>query len=276
MRETLSPGWQTHLMFAEFDGEVSAHGDHLVVRSPQSPGYYWGNFLLYRRLPTDADFGPWMQRFDEAIVQHAPGTGHVCFGMQALAADFSAPPSFAAAGFEAFGVATLTLQRPGLKPLPAALAAGYELRPLVLPREAAAVVELNMACNDEGYESEGYRQFRGLQMQRYGRMAAAGLGHWWGALHEGRVVASLGLFGQRHVGRFQHVETHPDHRCRGLCRALVHAACAHGFSGMGWHTLVMGADPHDAAIGIYRQLGFAPHDTLWMLERRAPEDRVAA
>jgi hypothetical protein len=31
-RERLSPGWQTHLMFAEFDGEVSDGGDHLVVR----------------------------------------------------------------------------------------------------------------------------------------------------------------------------------------------------------------------------------------------------
>jgi RimJ/RimL family protein N-acetyltransferase len=276
VRETLSPGWQTHLMFAEFDGEVSAHGDHLVVRSPQSPGYYWGNFLLYDRLPTDADFGPWMQRFDEAIVRPAPRTGHVCFGMQAQADDFRAPPAFAAAGFEAFGVATLTLQRAALLPLPRPIASGYELRPLVLPREAASVVELNMACNDEGYEPGGYQEFRHLQMQRYGRMAAAGLGHWWGALHEGRVVASLGLFGQRHVGRFQHVETHPDHRRRGLCRALVHAACVHGFDRMGWHTLVMGADPDDVAIGIYRQVGFTAHDTLWMLERRAPEDRVAA
>ena len=274
MRDTLSPGWQTHLMFAEFDGEVSRHGDHLVVRSPQSPGYYWGNFLLYDRLASDADFGPWMQRFDEAIVQRAPGTGHVCFGMQAQAEAFSAPPAFAAAGFEAFGVATLTLQRAGLMPVPGSPAAGCELRPLVLPREAAAVVDLNLACNDEGYEAEGYRHFRTLQMERYGRMAAAGLGHWWGALHEGRVVASLGLFGQRHVGRFQHVETHPQHRRRGLCRALVHAACRHGFEHMGWHTLVMGADPHDVAIGIYRQVGFAPHDTLWMLERRAPEDRA--
>ncbi|MEY3251500.1 MAG: hypothetical protein RL227_473, partial [Pseudomonadota bacterium] len=24
-RTALSPGWQTHLMFAEFDGEVTAH-----------------------------------------------------------------------------------------------------------------------------------------------------------------------------------------------------------------------------------------------------------
>ena len=36
----------------------------------------------------------------------------------------------------------------------------------------------------------------------------------------------------------------------------------------------MGADPHDVAIGIYRQVGFRPIDTLWLLERRASEDRA--
>ena len=276
MRQSLSPGWQTHLMFAEFDGEVTEHTDHIVVRSPRSPGYYWGNFLLYNRLPSAADFGPWMQRFDETIVQPAPGTGHVAFGMQAQADAFTLPQPFVDAGFTGFRVATLTLQRGGLLPLPQVPAATFELRPLRLPAEVSGVVDLNMACNDEGYEPEGYRQFRSHQMQRYSDMAAAGMGHWWGAMHEGRVVAALGLFGQRHVGRFQHVETDPDFRRLGLCRALVHAACSHGFERMGWHTLVMGADPDDVAIGIYRSVGFQQHDTLWMLERRAAEDQVSA
>lgn len=275
-RAALSPGWRTHLMFADFDGEVTDHGDHLVVRSPRSPGYYWGNFLLYDRLATDADFGPWMRRFDEAIVQRAPETGHVAFGMAGRADDYAAPPAFVAAGFEAFPMATLTLSADRLAPAPPSPGPDFALRPLRLPHEAGLVVDLNMACNDEGYEPEGYRAFRAEQMQRYGAMAATGLGHWWGAVHEGRVVASLGLFGDRHLGRFQHVETHPDFRRRGLCRALVHAACTHGFARMGWHTLVMGADPADVAIGIYRALGFRDHDLLWMLERRAPEDRVAA
>ncbi len=273
-RERLSPGWQTHLMFAEFDGEVTDCGDHLVVRSPRSPGYYWGNFLLYDRLPGDADFAPWMQRFDETIVRREPSTGHVAFGVQAQAAAFVAPPAFAAAGFEVFKTSTLTLKRGSLLAPRRTPEAAFELRPLQLPQEAAWVVDLSSACNDEGYEPEGYRLFRAEQMQRYGEMAAAGMGHWWGALHQGQVVASLGLFGRRELGRFQHVETHPEFRRRGLCSALVYAACAHGFERMGWHTLVMGADPEDVAIGIYRSLGFAELDSLWMLERRAPEDRA--
>lgn len=276
MQQPASPGWRTHLMFARFDGEVGDGGDHWVVRTPSSPGFYWGNFLLYRRPPVEGDFERWMQRFDEAIVRHAPATGHRAFGIAEPADSLTVPPAFAAAGFELYPQATLTLQRQGLQPLPRPLEAAFELRPLRLDSETVAVVDLSVACNDGGFETEGYRRFRHHQMRRYAAMDAAGMGHWWGAVHRGKVVAALGLFGQDGLGRFQHVETHPDFRRRGLCRALVHAACRHGFEQQGWHTLVMGADPHDVAIGIYRSVGFAQQDTLWLLERRAPEDRAAS
>lgn len=267
-----SPGWRTHLMFAGFDGVVEDGGDHWVVRSPRSPGYYWGNFLLYERFPTDADFGPWMQRFDEAIVSHAPRTGHRAFGIAPAAPAFEAPQAFVQAGFEVYCHATLLLGRGQLAAAPPAPA--LAIRPLDLSCEAEAVVELSAACNDDGYESEGYRAFRRHQMQRYAAMAEAGLGHWWGVLDGDRVVAGLGLFGRDGLGRFQHVETHPALRRRGLCRALVHAACTAGLAR--WPQLVICADPDDVAIGIYRAAGFRDHDRLWLLERRAPEDRPGA
>lgn len=275
MREPASPGWRTHLMFARFDGVVSDAGDHWVVRSPSSPGYYWGNFLLFDRAPQAGDFERWMDRFDETIVRHAPGTGHRAFGIAEPAEVCTVPPAFAGAGFELYAQATLTLQPSGLLPLPVPPDPAFELRPLDLATEADAAVELSVAGND-GYEAQGYRRFREHQMWRYAAMQAAGLGHWWGALHQGRLVAGLGLFGRDGTGRFQYVETHPGFRRRGLCRALVHAACRHGFERCGWHTLVMGADPHDVAIGIYRQVGFRDHDRLWLLEQRAPADRAAA
>ena len=277
MRQPRSPAWRTHLMFVGFDGEVRDGGDHLVALTPANPGYYWGNCLIFDRAPVDADFPRWMELFQRHIVARNPTTGHVAFGLDVqpdLEGPFVAPPAFAAAGFDVYDEATLTLQADDLVPAPPAPGPGFELRPLRLPDEAGLVVDLNMACNDDGYEAEGYRRFRAAQMRRYGAMDAAGLGHWWGVLHQGQVVASLGLFGRDGFGRFQHVETHPAFRRRGLCRALVHAACVHGFHTRGWHTLVMSADPHDVAIGLYRSVGFQQVDMLWLLERRAPEDRA--
>jgi RimJ/RimL family protein N-acetyltransferase len=110
-------------------------------------------------------------------------------------------------------------------------------------------------------------------------MQQAGLGHWFGAFVNGSpgphgelLVADCGLFrdgfGARALGRFQHVETHPAWRRRGLCSALIHAVCRFGFEHMGLHTLVIAADPTDVAIGLYEALGFQRVASTWQLERR--------
>ena len=76
------------------------------------------------------------------------------------------------------------------------------------------------------------------------------------------------------LGRFQFVSTHPAWRRRGLCSALIHAVCRHGFDSMGLHTLVIVADPNDVAMSLYESLGFQRGVTTWQLERR-PRDEVA-
>jgi predicted GNAT family acetyltransferase len=63
------------------------------------------------------------------------------------------------------------------------------------------------------------------------------------------------------------VSTHPAWRRRGLCTALVHAVCRHGFEGMGLDTLVMVADPDDVAIGVYESLGYRRGTSTWQFER---------
>jgi predicted GNAT family acetyltransferase len=71
------------------------------------------------------------------------------------------------------------------------------------------------------------------------------------------------------MGRFQYVETQPDWRRRGLCRALIAWVCRDAFERLGLRRLVMCADPHDVAIGIYRSVGFAQVERHWCLQRRA-------
>ncbi len=274
--EGLSLGWRTDLIFARFDGSVTDCGNHLRVLTPSNPTYWWGNFLLFRHAPGVGDFERWMALFDQEIASVQPASRHRAFGID-VGERLTLPPEFAAAGF-AFNEATvLTLAREQLIEPRKAQPAGAEFRVLDLPRDGAAVVDKQVVVDDARHEPAGYRLFAQRQMDRYAAMQRAGLGHWFGlVVPVGRravLAASCGLFRDPSrddgLGRFQYVSTHPAWRRRGLCTALVHAACRHGFEAMGLRTLVMMADPADVAIGVYESVGFRRGVSTWQFERPA-------
>ena len=279
--EQLSLGWRTELIFPRFDAEVIAQADCLLVRTPHNPTYFWGNYLLFDHPPREGDAAPWLAAFDAEIVCRQPESRHLAFGID-TAAPFDLPPDFAALGVSMFPSCVLSMRGEQLSPPRRALGPKFSIRPLCLPEEAAQAVEHQVESDAGGYEPAGYRVFRQRQMQRYGRMAEAGLGDWFAvfaATSEGeRLVADCGLFrdgfGRHALGRFQLVSTHPDWRRQGLCSALIHASCRHGFNVLGLESLVIVADPDDVAIGLYESLGFERRHPMWYLERRPPADGV--
>ena len=270
----LSLGWRTDLVFARFDGLVTDCGNYLRVRTPGNPTFWWGNFLLFGHAPGAGDLERWMALFDAEIASQQPASQHRAFGID-VRERLVLPSDFAAAGFVLNEATVLTLTRDQLLPAGRMLAEGFEFRVLDLPRDSAAVVDKQVAVDGLRYELAGYRVFATRQMERYAAMQRAGLGHWFGlvAQVDGRRVlaASCGLFRDptpgAGLGRFQYVSTHPAWRRRGLCTALVHAACRHGFEGMDLRTLVMVADPADVAIGVYESLGFRRGVSTWQFER---------
>jgi len=272
--ERLSLGWRTDLIFARFDGEVTDRGSHVCVRTPGNPTFWWGNFLLFQHAPGAGDLERWMALFDEEIAARQPASRHRAFGID-VRERLVLPPDFAAAGFELNEATVLTLSRDQLLAPPKALPEGLEFRVLDLPHDSAAVVDKQVAVDSARFEPVGYRVFAEHQMARYAAMQRAGLGHWFGlvAQVDGRPVlaASCGLFRDPALGdalgRFQYVSAHPAWRRRGLCTALVHAACRHGFEAMALRTLVMVADPDDVAIGVYESLGYRRGVSTWQFER---------
>ena len=73
-----SLAYRTDLALLELAGsKVEDRGTHLVVRTPQNPTFYWGNFLLLARPPA-ADGGEhWLDTFEREF----PGTRHRAFGV---------------------------------------------------------------------------------------------------------------------------------------------------------------------------------------------------
>src|SRR5690242_20581643 len=74
-----SLGYRTDLIFARAHGEVADRGDHLVIRTPSNPGFYWGNFLLFAHPPEQGSLERWKERFHEEIAARQPAR-HLAFG----------------------------------------------------------------------------------------------------------------------------------------------------------------------------------------------------
>src|ERR1700759_803480 len=57
--------------------EVTDHADHVVVRSPGNPGFWWGNFILLPAAPQPREAAGWLAGFTELF----PEAGHVAVGL---------------------------------------------------------------------------------------------------------------------------------------------------------------------------------------------------
>ncbi len=247
-----SLGYQTDLFFPRFDAEVTDRGDYMVVRTPSNPTYYWGNFLLFAHPPTESDFERWRTLFVDEIGS-PPQVKHQAFGWDGMKGEVGELVAFFNAGFnleDSIVLATKTVSRPEK------YNEDVQIRPLTEDWEWDAVLENHVSCRDEIHSEASYRSYSARQLARYRAMSDAGLGCWFGGFLGGRLAADLGLFVSDGIGRFQQVGTHPDFRRRGICGALVHQCSEYAFQRMGAEKLVIVADAHYHATGIYESVGF--------------------
>jgi RimJ/RimL family protein N-acetyltransferase len=236
--------------------ELTDRGDHLVVRTPDHPDYWWGNFLLIGGVPGPGQASHWLTRF----AREFPDARHVAIGLDTTG-DAEIPEDFAAAGLQADRATVLTAGR--LRP-PPHRSTDAEIRPLNTDDDWRQSVDLASRCFDHGEPGD----FLARRMAARRRLTQAGAGTWLGAFADGRLLAQLGLFD---VGdgraRYQHVETDPAARRRGLAGTLLWTAARYGREVMGTRTFVIVADPADVAIRIYRACGFTARQSQLSLDR---------
>jgi ribosomal protein S18 acetylase RimI-like enzyme len=261
--EVRSLGYRTDLALLRLGGsQVEDHGDHLLIRSPHNPTFWWGNFLLLPRVPEADETDRWLDRFAEAF----PDSRHVAFGFDGVDGSLWDLRAFADRGLRC--EASTVLQASSVHE-PARTNREATYRRLLSDDDWAQSVDLRVACREvETEDPDQHRLFATRKVATNRRLTEDGHGAWFGAFVDGRLLCQMGLFSASPgLARFQSVETDPGARGRGLAGTLVHEVSRFGFEDLGAETLVMVADPDYVAVRVYRSVGFVDGETQLQAER---------
>lgn len=257
-----SLAYRTDMLIRRLAGSaIVDHASYRVVRTPTNPHFWWGNFVLVR--PDDLPEAPAL------FAAEFPEASHLAIGVDGTEGEAGDPD-----GWERLGITVETdtvLTASSL--LAPARRAEADLRALLTTEDWEQVAELRHACDESepSEENTAFAEeniaFAAAKLAEERRLCEAGDAGWFGAFVDGVMRASLGvLLDGEGLARYQHVETHPAFRRRGLASSLVH------FAGMeavakGARTLVIVADPNAEAIRIYRALGFRETERQVRLQR---------
>lgn len=256
-----SLGLRSDLLVQRGLSVVQEHTDRVILRTPDEPDYWSGNAVIFRHPPGDiaADLARFQADF--------PGAAHVYLYWDAPDLD----PAPLAAPCAALGLSVevsdvLLLRGPVV---PAPLPAGLTWRPLAQDDWAQAIDLYHAVDVADGYpDNATHRAFVTARFRARAWQVAQGQGGWFGVFDGPRMVAGMGLFHDRELGRFQSIVTAPSHRRRGICAGLLTQVALWARARVPALPLVIIAEPDGAPGRIYRRAGFLPHETFVAAMRR--------
>jgi hypothetical protein len=279
MGEHRSLGYLTDRFFVELDGEVRERDRYVVFRTPKNPDFYWGNILLYPDPPTvDASrrghAGSWLDDLDREL----PGAPAAVLAWDRPDGARGVVEPFVELGFEIDEGCILTADRVSRSTRHDTALEARRVQTDAAWAEATRVLVDAYTERRSGSVADLTR-FVVTQMARYRQMQEGGLGVWYGGYRDGEMAATLGVFRQGELGRFQLVGTSPRHGRRGACSTLVHDVSRMWLDGdvpgvltrgAGVRTLVMAADATYHAARVYESVGFRATERLVALVKHAP------
>jgi ribosomal protein S18 acetylase RimI-like enzyme len=252
--------WATGIDVLPLDRVVERRPEFLLVRSPSNPAHYWGNLLLFDDAPVAGDALRWEAMFDEVFADE-PRVRHRTFAWDRTdGVPGAAHEEFASRGYRIDESIGLVAEAHQLAPH-ARENRDVEIRALDPGADEElwdAVVEVQLAGDDDEHEAESHRAYTRARIGDQRALFRAGRGAWYVAVDptSGEVAGSCGVVVTEGRGRFQAVDTAIAHRRRGISSRLVVEAARRASEDYGAQRFVIVADPAYHALGLYESLGF--------------------
>ncbi len=230
---------------------------HHVFDTPACRASSFNHRLEFDQPPTQETLDKWFDRWCAHHDGKGIGTRYLTFEVATPWVPFVLPD-----GVSFDPLTCLELERPMReRPVPS----GYRIAPLVTDLDWAALRQLSEVV-DEGVDEDDrvyMRWYQGGLRARVESDEGVWTGVWWDEV----LVGAAGLFWSGADARFQAVQTHPDHRRRGVCSSMLWWLVEH-MDGrtVGDPRRVYIAGTTDTAIErLYVSLGFRPCSWFYTL-----------
>ena len=244
-------GFQSECIISQLESELEEKEEFIILRTPSKPMYYFGNLLALKVPLSQHTKADWLAIFDQAFAA-TKGIQHYTFSWSRQLSE-EPVSEFIDAGFEYEEIHVLTQQKADFI-APTQLNNDFLYRPLLSDSDWQQWVELSVSERQGNHAQDSYREFLSGQSANYRALAAQGLGEYYGAFSNNRLIGFAGLYYQASLARFQHVLVAPEFQNRGVAKALITNLI--GRAPQTVSTLVILADEHYHASRLYQSLGF--------------------
>lgn len=266
-----SLGYASDLTILRRCGSLIEERDgYIAVRTPDAPGYHWGNFILVLDGSDHRDAEFWLDTFSREF----PDARHISIGIDTSTAPTSLD-GYRDKGLSVSSNIVLTAPSSSLAPVRPS-DGNHDVRVIEAEADWASALALRVDCAVDSHEdAPEHREFLLERCRSARALCDRGDGAYFAAFVGSTAVGFLGVVDvTSRRARYQTVETHPNFRRRGVASALLVCAAQFALERLGSQQLVIVADPDGPAISLYRDLGF--NDTEHQLQiERAPISTTA-
>jgi hypothetical protein len=260
------PATSTDLSVLPISAQVLEYDDHIVVRCPIRPDFWFGNYITLEAGPTADELPYWQERWQKVFDD--------VFGVQKMVLQWEEPAgadlgpetahrydSLLAWGFLECSLGlVLDVKR---RERPAGKHQLGEPRPVADKKEWEAVTQLMI---DELANTDGEADLLRWRIYEYRRLVESGRARWWAMWDlQGIPLGAAGTVWYGAQSRFQEVVTRASVRCMGICTHLCQTIIEHRLAIAPEHRLVVVAEIGSGAERLYRRLGFVPASVQWSL-----------
>ncbi|MCK0140191.1 GNAT family N-acetyltransferase [Aliiroseovarius sp. F47248L] len=250
----------TDLLVQAGQTNVAHYDDRIVQTTPDEPNFWFGNRVIFCEPPTDAN------ALIEQFSADVPSAHHICIGWDIpnLPRD-SVAKVFDGSGLRIEQSDTLALcgdlnraQTPD----------GLTIRPLTSAKDwaqSAAISKVDLI--KDGAPVRGMDNYLRQKTLSRRTQISNGLGQWFGAFDDDRLVGDMGIFHDDKLIRYQSVQTHENYRRRGVCSALLCASLDWARARASKALPVIVAHSDSDAGRLYRRAGFELAETTMSVYR---------